>query len=155
MKKKIKFLFRKILLSNSSDFEVTLGFGLGIMVGFIPLYGFHTIICILLAIIIPKANRLSLILASQIFIPPVMAVALGIDYFAGSLILYRNISFMRITKVDDLLYYIKPIFAGSIIAAPLMGLLSSIVFYYVFKKIRKRRMSQMTEDVYINNKDKA
>ncbi len=141
MRKKLKILFKNIITSNSSNFEIAYGFGIGIFVGFLPIYGFQTIISILLAIIFKKANRISLIFATQLFLPPIIPIVIAMDYFIGALILYRKIEIIKIEQLKDILIYVKPIFLGSVIVAPIMGIISGTIFYYILKKIKKNKNS--------------
>lgn len=139
MLNKIKQHFREILRSNSDASGIALGFGIGFFIGFLPIYGFQTIAAILAAYVIRRANKVSVIFGSQLFIPPVMAVALAIDYAAGSLVLFGDFTFHRITDFAEILLYIKPIAIGSLIAGPIAGILAGFIFYFILKIIRKRR----------------
>lgn len=139
MLKRIKEHFRELIQSNSDSPGLALGFGIGFFIGFLPIYGFQTIAAILAAYIVRKANKLAVIFASQIFIPPIMAVALTIDYAAGSLVLYGDFTFHRIKDFAEILLYVKPIIIGSLIAGPLAGVLAGFIFYFILKMVRKRK----------------
>ncbi len=137
MLKKLKASLKNILKSHLSNLDIALGFGLGIFVGFIPIYGFQTILILLLTLFIPKCNRIVAFASSQLFIPPFIPFTVGLDYIIGSLLLTGKINFMKIAQFEDILIYVKPIFIGSIIVAPIMGVLFTFIVYFILKKIRK------------------
>lgn len=150
MIKKLKTILKNILKSHSSNLDIALGFGLGIFVGFIPVYGFQTILVLLLLLFIPKCNKITAIASSQLFIPPFIPFTVGLDFIVGSLLLTGKINLIRITQFEDILIYIKPIFIGSIIVAPIMGALSTLIVYLILKKTR--HIVGARRAVPINNK---
>lgn len=134
--------FRKILVdlvkSHSSDMEITLGFALGILIGFIPVYGFQTILILLLTLIIPKCNRIAALASSNLFIPPVIPFTVGLDYIVGSFILTGNVTIVSIHSLEEILLYIKPIFVGAAVVAPIMALISGFIFFPLLRTVRGR-----------------
>ncbi len=136
MIRKFKQSIIDVLKSHTSDMEITLGLAFGIFIGFIPIYGFQTIAILLITLFISKFNRISALLSSQLFIPPVIPFTVGLDYIVGSLIISGSIEFIHITQFEQILLYVKPIFIGSAVVAPLMGILSGFIFYPIVKKIR-------------------
>lgn len=138
MLNRIRHILVTLVKSHSSDMEITLGFAFGILVGFVPVYGFQTIIILIITLIIPKCNRIAALASSNLFIPPVIPFTVGLDYIVGSFLLTGNISPVSIQSVEDILLYIKPIFVGSAVVAPIMAVLLGFIFYPLLKTARAR-----------------
>lgn len=138
MLKQIRQILVNLVKSHSSDMEITLGFGLGIFVGFIPVYGFQTILVLLLTLLIPKCNRISALASSNLFIPPLIPFTVGLDYIVGSFLLTGQLTFVSIQSFEDILLYLKPVFIGSALVAPVMAIISGFIFYPLLRTARAR-----------------
>ncbi|HAV92085.1 TPA: hypothetical protein DCW38_02765 [candidate division WOR-3 bacterium] len=138
MFKQFKRTIKDIVISESSPLEISAGFGIGIFIGFLPFYGFQTILSILAAVIIKRVNKLSLIFATQLFLPFVIPFVVALNFLTGSLILYRRVSIFHIEDISDVLVYFKPILLGSIPNGLLVGLISTAVLNKIINFIRRR-----------------
>lgn len=138
MLSKLKSDIRSIVYSNTSLFDIAFGFGIGVFIGFLPLYGFQTLLSLLAAFLVKRANKISLIVATQLFLPPIIPIVVGINFVIGSYILSGNISIMKIRELSDILLYIKPIFIGSLIAGSFFGIISGYSVYLIMKLIRNK-----------------
>ena len=134
------------LKSHHSPHEIALGIGIGSFVGVIPLYGFQTAIIIFLAFIIRRANKLAMLAAASIFVPPAIPFVLWAEYNIGRLILRGGypeleISLLKTIRWGDLLDMFWVLLLGS--AA--LGLAYSITMYfisfYIASGIKRRRES--------------
>jgi len=56
-----------LIYSNLSADQIANGFAIGVFIGFLPLYGFQTILSIVAAFIFKKVNKISLITATHFF----------------------------------------------------------------------------------------
>lgn len=138
MFKRFKRAIKDIIISESSPFEISAGFGIGIFIGFLPFYGFQTILSILAAVLIKRVNKLSLIFATQLFLPFVIPFVVALNFLTGSLILNRKILIFHIKDISDILVYFKPILLGSIPNGLLFGLISTAVLYKIINFIRRK-----------------
>lgn len=138
MLSKLKNAVRDILTSDSSPFEIGYGFGIGFFIGFIPVYGFQTIVSVLAAALIKRANRVALILATQLFLPFVIPFVVAANFFTGSLILYGKVAVFRIQDISDVFIYFLPIFVGSLPNGLLAGFISGYIVYRVISSNRKK-----------------
>ncbi|PIP13454.1 MAG: hypothetical protein COX48_04135 [bacterium (Candidatus Stahlbacteria) CG23_combo_of_CG06-09_8_20_14_all_34_7] len=139
MFKRFKRTVKNIIISDFSSLEISAGFGIGIFIGFLPFYGFQTVLSVLAAILIKKVNKIALIFATQLFLPFVIPVVLALNFLTGSLILYHKVAIFRITNMSDVLFYFKPILLGSIPNGLLFGFISVFVLYRIINFIRRKK----------------
>lgn len=138
------------LKSNNTPQEIALGIGIGSFVGVIPLYGLHTIIIISLAFIIRKANKLAMLAASAIFMPPVIPFLIWAEYNIGRLILYGRYPAMDFATMKNLRWGdIGNIYLVILLGSAALGLAYSIIMYalslYISTKIQKRREKKVDD----------
>ena len=137
------FIKNNLLYTKDSNIKIVLSVMLGVFMGIAPVWGYQLIIAIALAFIL-KLNKLIVIVAANISIPPMIPLILYLSYITGGLILNNaggnNIEFSGITLEfvkDNLIQYI----VGSIF----FGIISSLsfgVFTFVFLKLfRKKRIN--------------
>uniref|UniRef100_A0A7C3J5R1 DUF2062 domain-containing protein n=1 Tax=candidate division WOR-3 bacterium TaxID=2052148 RepID=A0A7C3J5R1_UNCW3 len=138
MFQKFKNELKNLIYSNLSADQIANGFAIGVFIGFLPLYGFQTILSIVAAFIFKKVNKISLITATQLFLPPVIPIVVFLNYLAGSFILYRKISFLKITSLEDILTYIKPILLGSLFVGFFFAILSKYLIKFLVIKLRRK-----------------
>ena len=138
------FIKNNLLYTKDSNIKIVLSVMLGVFMGIAPVWGYQLIIAIMLAFIL-KLNKLIVIVAANISIPPMIPLILYLSYITGGLFLNNtvgnNIEFSGITLEfvkDNLIQYI----VGSIF----FGLISSLCFgllTFVFLKIfRKKRIKK-------------
>lgn len=126
--------FKEMLKGNSSPRGIAWGFGIGVYIGFLPFYGLQTILSVIAAYIIPKVNKAALILATQLFLPPVIPFVIAVNYIAGSFLLHGKVSFIKVNSVSDALFYFTPVLTGSLLCGAAAGALSGIAVYLLLKK---------------------
>jgi len=141
---KIRTRIALALKSHKTPHEIALGIGIGSFVGVIPLYGLHTAIIILLALIIRKANKLAMLAASSIFIPPVIPFVIWAEYNIGRLILrgdYPALGFSTLRNVGW--GSLRDMYWVLLLGSAALGLAYSILTYFVSwhlaVKIKQRR----------------
>ena len=143
----MKFKFKKILVKlirqHNSPHEIALGAGIGAFISVLPVYGLHTVLVILAAIIVRPANKIAIFLGTNLSLPPTLPFITWIGYEIGRFILnkdlpplnwefFKNITFAKITS------FYGPLFLGSIV----LGVICAIVVYgltfFVVKKVKER-----------------
>jgi len=123
-----------------------LGVAIGVFIAILPLYGFHTILVIAFAILIPHANKIAMLLGTNVSLPPTVATITWTAYDIGRFILF-NKDYPALTwvyfkhlKIEMLKDFYYPLFVGSII----LGFLCATFFYYITlfitEKIHRRRL---------------
>lgn len=146
--RKMVSVLLRIFKAHHAPQEIALGVALGVFIAIIPLYGFHTLLCIIAALLIPRANKFAILLGTNVSLPPTVATITWSSYDLGRLILARQnypplsweyIRNFNITKISEFYY---PLFIGSIV----LGLLCSIVLYFITLIIATRIKNKRAQE---------
>lgn len=140
--RKIKKLIITLVELNNTPHEIALGVAIGVFIGITPLYGFHTALAILFAMLIPRTHKVAIVIGSNISLPFTAPFITWTGYQIGRFLLnkrYPNIEWSSLRhftyrEVIDILY---PLFLGSFI----LGIIVGVVFYFVILFVinKKRR----------------
>lgn len=144
MKFNLKIIFFRLLLGNSTPHGIALGIAIGAFIGILPLYGLHTVLVILAAIIVRPANKVAILLGTNVSLPPTVPFITWAGYEIGRFILwgrfdplkwsdFKNISFQYI------LSHYAPLFLGSVILGLICALIIYIIVFFVVKGFKERR----------------
>jgi hypothetical protein len=145
--KKIKGFFITLVELNNTPHEIALGVAVGVFIGITPLYGFHTILAVLAALLIPRTHKIAIIIGSNISLPITAPFISWTGYQIGRFLLNKNFPDIRLStlkhfsykEIGDILY---PLFLGSFI----LGIIGAFVFYFIIlfaiKKKRGRTKSE-------------
>jgi len=123
---------------------IALGIAVGSFIGILPLYGLHTALCVIALFLIPRANKLAIILGTNISIPPTVATITWTAYDIGRTLLvnkhYPPLSWeylknFRISKISEFYY---PLFVGSIVLALLVAVVLYLVTWAIAGRLRNR-----------------
>jgi len=144
LKFNIKRVFFRLLLGNSTPHGIALGVAIGAFIGVLPLYGLHTVLVILAAIIVRPANKFAILLGTNVSLPPTVPFITWAGYETGRFILkgrfpplqwsdLKNISFKSI--ID----HYEPLFLGSVILGIICALAIYFLVFFVVKGIIKKR----------------
>lgn len=133
----------KLLRSHSTPSEIALGVAVGAFIAILPVYGLHTVLAIIAALLIRRANMIAIFLGTNVSLPPTMPFITWGGYEIGRFILRKNypdlneayFQHVNFQKIKELYY---PLFVGSVI----LGILTAIALYFitllVIKKIKAR-----------------
>lgn len=130
MKWKFKRIAVRLLRLNNSPHEIALGIAIGVFIGILPVYGLHTVLVVIAAILVRSANKIAIFLGTSISLPPTIPPITWAGYEIGRYILkgrfeplswsvFRNITFQKICS------YYQPLFLGSVI----LGIICAVIFY--------------------------
>ncbi|MCX5698437.1 MAG: DUF2062 domain-containing protein [Candidatus Omnitrophica bacterium] len=136
---KFKEILVKLIRQHNSPQEIALGAGIGAFISVLPVYGLHTVLVILAAIIVRPANKIAIFLGTNLSLPPTVPFITWAGYEIGRFILKGNLPplswdfFKHLTfaKIANLYW---PLFLGSII----LGLTCAIVIYILTFLVVKR-----------------
>ncbi len=112
---------------------VALGVAIGSFIGILPIYGLHTVLCVIALFLIPRANKLAILLGTNVSIPPTVATITWTSYDIGRILLagkrYPPLSWeylknFRISSVSEFYY---PLFIGSVA----LGLIVAAALYLI------------------------
>lgn len=153
MKTKIKAFIqklRRLILENDSPKEIALGMAIGVFIGFSPLYGFHTLLAVLVAFMMKKTNRLAIIAGTQIsFLAPVIYWA---EYKVGKSILFWDWLMPqagqdKLMEVNNIGLGLMALAVGSVV----LGVLGAVAAYFVTmaaaKKIKAGKMAVAADKI--------
>ena len=132
MKWKFKKIAVRLLRFNNTPQEIALGVAIGVFIGILPVYGLHTVLVIISAILVRSANKIAIFLGTSISLPPTIPPITWAGYEIGRCILkgrfeplswsvFKNITFQKICS------YYQPLFLGSVI----LGLICAVIFYFI------------------------
>ncbi|MDD5128922.1 MAG: DUF2062 domain-containing protein [Candidatus Omnitrophica bacterium] len=141
MKWKYKKLAARLLRLNNSPHEISLGVAIGVFIGILPVYGLHTILVVIAAILVRPANKIAIFLGTSISLPPTVPPITWAGYEIGRLILkgrfeplswsvFKNITFQKICS------FYQPLFLGSVV----LGIICAAIFYLITFFVSKRLM---------------
>jgi uncharacterized protein (TIGR03546 family) len=137
--KRLKDKFMILVKINNTPKHIALGVAIGVFIGVTPLYGFHTILAILMAILIRRTNKIAILLGSNISIPPTAPFISWAGYEIGRGILghkYPAIEWTALKhfRYGDIKEILFPLFLGSFI----LGLFLAVCFYFIILALVKR-----------------
>ncbi|MCB0426610.1 MAG: DUF2062 domain-containing protein [Mangrovimonas sp.] len=135
-----RFLTEDFLHNHDSPRKKALSIALGIFIGLSPLWGFHTLLVIFLAMVL-RLNKVIAFAFSNISIPPMIPFILYASTLMGNFVLGQQMeySFSDFTQnfefYKNLRTYIIGSFSLAIIAAVCFGILGYITFK-IFNRIQ-------------------
>ena len=143
MKFKFKEILIKLVHQHNSPQEIALGAGIGAFIACLPVYGLHTVLVILAAFIVRPANKIAILLGTNLSLPPTVPFITWAGYEIGRFILKGNLPplswefFKHLTfqKIVDLYW---PLFLGSLILGVICAALVYGLTFFVVKKVKER-----------------
>jgi len=122
-----------------------LGAGIGAFISVLPLYGLHTVLVVLAAIIVRPANKIAILIGTNISLPPTIPFITWAGYEIGRGILkenfqpltwgfFQNLTFQKISS------HYRPLFLGSLVLGIICGAIVYCLTFFVVKKIKERRI---------------
>ena len=127
LKKKYYSKLREHLLNpHESDFVKAISVGFGIFMGIVPIWGFQLVAAIVLAFLF-RLNKVLVVIAANISIPPMIPVILFLSYCTGSL--WMGNEAVPISFSDDItLKMMKNSFEQYVAGAITLALLAGAIF---------------------------
>ena len=127
----------RALKEHHDPHGVALGIAIGSFIGILPVYGLHTILCVIALFLIPRANKLAILLGTNVSLPPTVPTITWTAYDIGRILLinkhypplsWEYLKSFKISKISEFYY---PLFAGSVV----LGLLVAAVLYLIVRVI--------------------
>jgi uncharacterized protein len=144
----LKFKFKKILVQllrrHNSPHEIALGAGIGAFICVLPLYGLHTVLVVLAALLVRPANKIAIFLGTNLSLPPTIPFITWAAYEIGRLMFdealpplnwefFKQLTFQKVTK----LYW--PLFLGSLVLGLISGCAVYLLTFFVVRAVQKRK----------------
>jgi len=155
LKKKFKEIILSLIKLNNTPPEIALGISIGVLISVMPLYGLHTALVILAAILVRPANKIAILLGTNFSLPPTIPFITWAGYEIGRFILRKNypslswvyFKTMNLAKFKE--FYV-PLFVGSVVLGLILAGISYFITLAIVKTMRKRK-AQM--EIKSENKD--
>jgi uncharacterized protein (TIGR03546 family) len=144
--KKIKQIFFKALRLNNTPHEIALGVSIGVFIAILPLYGLHTLLVVIFAMMIPHANKIAILLGTNISLPPTVPFITWVGYEIGRFFLnksYPPFNLAYFTKIN--FQIIKDLYLPLFIGSFILGIISAIIFYFIALFIVKKIQAKKEE----------
>jgi uncharacterized protein (TIGR03546 family) len=133
-----------LLKENNTPHGIALGAALGVFISTLPVYGLHTALVVIVAVIVPRANKLAILLGTNFSIPPTLPFitwggyevgrrVLNKDYAPLNLAYFQHFTFKKIGEF----YY--PLLVGSVIMGMVFAAITYLVTLYISSKIKEQR----------------
>ncbi len=135
-----------VFKAHQAPHEIALGVAIGCFIAVLPLYGFHTLLCIGAALLIPRANRLAILLGTNVSLPPTVPLITWTGYDIGRFLLsdknYPPLSWeyvrnFNISRVSEFYY---PLFVGSVVLGVLCAAVAFLVTFAIAHLFKRRRL---------------
>ena len=134
-----RFLMEDFLHSEDSTEKKALSIALGVFIGFSPIWGFHTVSVIFLAILL-KLNKVIAFAFSNVSLPPFIPFILYFSLKLGSWVLGENfiLSMGDIEPGLELMKYLKSYLVGSLVLS-VVGAITFGLIGYLFLTLFERK----------------
>lgn len=144
VKRKIKLEILRLLKSNSGPNEIGLGIAIGVIIGFLPLYGLHTIMVLIIAMLIPHTNRIAMFVGINVTIPPTAPFVYWASYCVGRFLLGNkapalNIENMKSLTMSDIPGMFYTLFYGCVVLGMGCAVAAYFATYYFVAAIKKKQ----------------
>jgi len=144
MRRKFKRVMVKLFRLNNTPQEIALGTAIGVFIGILPFYGFHTLLVLLVIAFIRPVNKIAVLAGTNISLPPTLPFITWTAYDIGRLILqkgypplcwadFKNISF------ESIRYRFYPLLIGSLILGLILAAVFYFMTYFIVKRITEKR----------------
>jgi len=141
---RIKRVLVKLLRMHSSPREIALGIAVGVFIAVLPVYGLHTLLLIILALIIRPANKIAMLIGTNISLPPTVPFITWSAYEIGRFFLdkslaplcwsdFRNLTFQKVTAIYPVLFF------GSVILGCVCALIAYVPVYFIIKAYKEKK----------------
>ncbi len=135
-----RFIREDLLGSTDSNLKKSLSIALGVFIGLTPLWGFHSVLSIFLAVVF-KLNKVISFAFSNISFPPFIPFIIYGSLKIGGFILGHKVSF-QLSQIDndfDITAHLLQYIIGSFILATGLSILLGILGYIILSLTSKNK----------------
>lgn len=136
-----RFFVEDVLRHQDAPKKKALSIALGVFIGLSPLWGFHTVIVIFLAILL-KLNKVIAFAFSNISFAPLIPFVLLLSLQVGNLILGQDTTYTMedIKENFDVLSHLKTYLIGSITLSTVSSIVFGILGYFIFSIVDRKKV---------------
>ncbi len=135
--RQLKVSFRKLLHLRDSTHEIALGFGIGVVIGILPTFGFGALIIGILAILI-RFNIFAALVGTIVNNPLFTPFWLMSSYKVGEMITQIGINLEK-GVISNILNFSLSYLVGNIVLAIICGIISYFIMYIIIETYRVSR----------------
>ena len=134
----------RALKEHDNPHGIALGVAIGSFIGILPLYGLHTILCLIALFLIRRANKLAILLGTNISLPPTIATITWTAYDIGRLLLFNkhypplSWEYLRNFKISKGTEFFYPLFIGSVVLGLLVAAVLYLITWAIANHLRKK-----------------
>lgn len=144
MKLKFKKILEELVHKHNTPYEIALGAGIGAFICCLPVYGLHTLLVIIAAISVRRANKIAIFLGTNLSLPPTVPFITWAGYEIGRFILRGNYpplnwDFFKQLTFSKILSLYWPLFLGSAILGIFCGVVVYGLTFLVVKQIKRKK----------------
>ncbi|MBF0330521.1 MAG: DUF2062 domain-containing protein [Candidatus Omnitrophica bacterium] len=134
------------LKAHHDPHEIALGVAIGCFISILPLYGLHTVLCVVAALLIPRANKLAILLGTNVSLPPTIGIITWTAYDIGRFLSpdksypalsWEYIKHFNVARISEFYY---PLFIGSVVLAAICALVLYGITRGVVEFYKRRRV---------------
>ena len=138
--KNLKETLILLLKLNSTPKGISLGIATGVFIGITPLYGFHTLMVIIAALLTRHTNKVAILIGTNVSIPPTMPFITWAGYAIGRAVLGGAYPVENITSFKHITYQsISNIYFALLIGSLILGIVCAIIAYFVTYIVLSRK----------------
>ncbi|MAZ72492.1 MAG: glycosyltransferase [Flavobacteriaceae bacterium] len=135
-----KFLLEDFLGSKDAPKKKALSIALGVFLGLSPLWGFHTVIVIFLAIFL-RLNKVIAFAFSNISLPPFIPFVLWASVRTGNFVLGQPSSFSMSELTDfDAIKHLESYLVGSVVFSVSSAIVFGLLGYVLLKLVEPKKI---------------
>lgn len=137
-----KFLKEDVLQSNDSPKKKALSIALGVLIGFSPLWGFHTIVVLFLAVVL-KLNKAIAFAFSNVSVAPLIPFIIYGSLRTGSFITGEKLTytFESIVTNFEFIKHLKTYIIGSLTLSVLGAVVFGVLGYLILIVLDRKKIA--------------
>jgi len=134
----------RTLKEHHDPHGLALGVAIGSFIGILPVYGLHTILCVIALFLIPRANKLAILLGTNVSLPPTVVTITWTAYDIGRILLVNkhypplSLEYLKAFKISRISEFYYPLFIGSLILGLLVAVALYIITWIIANQLRKK-----------------
>ena len=136
-----RFLVEDVIRHQDSPKKKALSIALGVFLGLSPLWGFHTVIVIFLAILF-RLNKVIAFAFSNISLPPFIPFVLLLSLQVGNLVLGQKTNYSKgdIMENFDIIQNLQTYLVGSITLSTMSAVIFGLFGFLIFSVLDRKKM---------------
>jgi uncharacterized protein (DUF2062 family) len=119
----MKIKIMRLLLQNKTPHAIALGVAIGAFIAILPVYGLHTVLVIAAAFLVRPANKIAILVGTNVSLPPTLPFITWGGYSIGRFILggdypvlgWQAFKNFNLKSLKGFMHFYYPLFVGSVI----------------------------------------